>query len=317
MSEASASGGPNLSFSFRDTPVVMPCFGIVMFTGESFSAHAAAVLDAFDAFERLCPRSELTFYRTETMSQRKPVTPGTFGLLKTWLKPGAARREYVALDISGGASWAATSDINFSVFGRERDALTYESGKANWLRITVPLGRMSDELEVLDREAMRLFASMPFISGHAGPILELSLYYREESQRFAWKTVMRYRGFDFCDPAADCAAVGQDGLRSISWLTLLGSALALDLGGAKSLAPRLSKAVELRELPNGLCLKAGPRPELGDRYAGERLVNYESVFRACEPAIDRMAKRYSPMMLEADRRENTTKLMRRLAYEDE
>jgi hypothetical protein len=250
------------------------------------------------------------------MPKRKPVTPRTFGLLQTWLKPGAAKREYIALDITGGATWAATSDINFSVFGRERDAPTFESGKANWIRVTVPLGRMSTELAALDSEALRLFRSIPFVCGSAGPTLELSPYYDEESQRFAWKTVMRYRGFDFCDAFADSEAVGDDGLRGVNWLTFLGSGLAQELGGAKAIGARLTKACEVRELPTGLCLKAGVRPALGDRYANERLADYESVLRACEPAIQRMNERYSPMKLLQNRRENTTKLMRRLAYED-
>jgi hypothetical protein len=314
---STTENGPELSLCVDGLPTVMPCFAIVLYTQELLSGHATAVLDAYERFEQLCPRELLHHYGTETMSQRKPVTPRTFDLLKTWLKPGASRREYIALDITGGQSWAAISDINFSVFSREPDAVTYESGKANWIRLTVPLARMRGQLDELEAQAHRVFSSLPFVSGHAGPTLELSPYYRPKSQRFAWKTVMRYRGFDFCDPFADSAAVGDDGLRTVSWLTFLGEGLAKELGGARTLAGKVGAEAEVQALPTGLCLKAGPRPALGDRYANERLTSYEAVFRACENAIVRMNERYSPMMLLEDREENTSRLMRRLAYEDE
>lgn len=319
MSSPPNASGPELSLYVDGLPTVMPCFAIVLYTRELLSAHGDAVLQAWEHFERLCGRESLRHYGTETMSQRKPVTPRTFELLRTWLKPGAPRREYIALDLTGGESWAATSDTNFSVFGREPDAVTFESGKANWIRMTVPLGRMRGELELLEQEAHRLFGSLPFVSGHAGPTLELCPYYRPKSQRFAWKTVMRYRGFDFCDPMADSAAVAGDGLRTVSWLTFLGQGLAKEFGGPRGLAARLGAAAEVQELPTGLCLKAGPRPALGDRYANELLDNYQAVFRACEPAIQRMTERYSPMMLLDDdtREEDTRRLLRRLAYEDE
>jgi hypothetical protein len=309
--------GPQLSLDWKGKPVVMPTFGVTLFTDKVLSQHGDAVLAALEGFLRLVPRDQLTFYRTETMPQGKPVADRTFGLLKTWLKKGAARREYIALDLNAASAPNAVSDTNFSVFGREEDSLTFESGKANWVRFSVPLERMRSDLDALEREAKRLFESMPFVSGYAGPMLELSLYFQSLSIRFAWKTVMRCRGFDMCNAMADGRGVGSDGVRSVNWLTFLGSGLAAEFGGAAALQRRVSKGTEVTELATGVCLRAGPRPELGDVYAGERLADYESVFRACEPAILRMQARLSPMMLETDPRENTIKLLRRLAYEDQ
>ncbi|HSI49047.1 MAG TPA: type VI immunity family protein [Ideonella sp.] len=316
MQATSEGLGPQLTFTIRDTPVVMPCFGIALYTGEMLSKHGDAVLKAFERFGQWVPASELRWYITETMNKRKQVTAKTLNLLPTWLRPGAPRREYIALDLNGGKEWWESSDINFSVFGQEEDAPALSLGDANWVRMSFPLGWMLDRLPELEAQALELFASMPFVSGSAGPMFELCPSYRMESQRFAWPTVMRYRGFDICDPEADCGGVRSDGLRSVGWLTFLGTRLADEFGGAAGLRLRLAKTVEIQELATGLCLKAGSRPALGDWGTGERLTDYESVFRACEPAIERMAQRYSPMDLGQDEKEKTRRLMRRYAYED-
>ena len=316
MPPATEDQSPQLSFAIRGTWAVVPCFGITLYTGEQLSRHGDAVLQAFERFSQLVPPQELRFYATETMDKRKPVGPRTLSLLANWLRPDGPAREYVALDLTCGGDWWESSDRNFSVFGQERSSPTLALGDAHWVRMTFPLGWMGDRLDALEQQANALFASMPFVSGSAGPMLELCPYYRMQSQGFAWPTVMRYRGFDFCDPMADGAAVRDDGLRNVSWLTFLGSRLAQQLGGPAALAQRLGQAAQLSELPTGVCIKAGARPGLGDWMAQDRLDAYAAVFQACEPAIDRMAQRYSPMILRGDAKDKTVALLRRLAYED-
>lgn len=316
MQEDTAGKGPELVLERDGVPIVMPCFGIVLYTREILSQQAAAVLQAFDRFLSLVPREQLGMYRTETMPKRKPVTPGTLKLLETWLKPGAPKREFIALHLNTGRQWNETTQVNFSVLGVEPGGPTFESGDANWIYMTLPLAWMADRLDELEAEARRLFASLPFVSGTAGPMLELTIYDRRAADQFVWPTVMRYRGFEAIDPFADAEAVKGDGLRSVNWLTFLGQSLAEEFGGAAGLARAVGPGVDVQGFGQGVCLKAGPRPGLGDWYAHERLTAYEAVFRACEPAIDRMSGRLSSMMLASNREENTLRLVRRLAYED-
>jgi Protein of unknown function (DUF3396) len=190
---------------------------------------------------------------------------------------------------------------------------------ARWIYFTVPLAFMADRLVELEQAALKLFESLPFVSGFAGPMLEGSLYREREAHRFAWSTVMRYRGFEFCDAHADCNAITQNGMKTISWLTFLGEGLTAEFGGVTALAKRLAPHAEAIALRTGTCLKAGSRPELGDRNRGELLRNYEAVFRACEPAIERFINRHYGnyvMQVGGDERGKAIQFIRRLAYED-
>lgn len=307
-----------LSLEIDGETVVAPCFGIVLYTSENLSQHADAVLGALQAFERFCPRTQWTWYRTENMTKRKRVTARTSDLLATWLAAGAPAKDVIAIDINTGSDWGATSEFNFSVYGNEVDP-DPSNVDARWIYFTVPLSFMTDRLQELEETALKLFDSLPFVSGFAGPMLEGSLYQRQESDEFAWATIMRYRGFEFCDAQADCNATGFDGMKTVNWLTFLGANFTAALGGAAALGKLLAPHAEVIALHTGACLKAGPRPELGDRHRGERLHNYEAIFKVCEPFIDRFINRHHGnyvMQLGGDEREKTIRFLRRLAYED-
>lgn len=308
----------HLSLEIGGKTFVAPCFGIVLYTSENLSRHPDAVQGALQTFERLCPRDLWSWYRTENMSKRQRVTARTGGLLSAWLASGAPARDTIAIDINTGTDWDTTSEFNFSVYGEEIDP-DPDNVDARWIYLTVPLAFMVDRLQELEQAAMSLFESLPFVSGYAGPVLEGSLYRERESQRFAWATAMRYRGFDFCDAHSDCNAVAHDGLKTVSWLTFLGQALTAEFGGTAALGKRVAPVATATALRTGTCLKAGDRPELGDRHRGERLKSYETVFKACEPAIDRFINRHDGnyvMQLGGDERDKTVRYLRRLAYED-
>lgn len=298
--------------------IVVSCFGIVLYTAENFSRHAGAILGALQTFEQFCPRDRWSWYRTENMARRQRVTARTAGLLANWLAPKAPARNTIAIDINTGTEWSATAEFNLSIYGEEIDP-DPENIDARWIYFTVPLSFMVGRLEELERAALKLFESLPFVSGFAGPMLEGSLYRRQESDRFAWATAMRYRGLEFCDAHADCNAIAQDGMKTVNWLTFLGEGLTAELGGAADLEKRLSPYAETIALRTGTCLKAGVRPALGDRHLGERLRSYEAVFRVCEPYIERFINRHHGnyvMQLGGDEREKTVRFLRRLAYED-
>jgi len=311
--------GDKLSLEIDGKTIVAPCFGIVLYTAENLSKHAEAVLGALHAFERFCPRNQWAWYRTENMTKRQRVTARTAGLLGGWLAPGSPPKDTIAIDINTGTpDWGATSEFNFSVYGEEVDPVPHNID-ARWIYFTVPLSFVVDRLQELEQAALKLFDSLPFVSGFAGPMLEGSLYRERASQRFAWPTIMRFRGLEFCNAHSDCNAVAQDGMKTVSWLTFLGEGITSELGGATALGKRLAPHAEVIALRTGTCLKAGPRPELGDRHRGERLQNYEAVFKVCEPFIDRFINRHHGnyvMQLGGDEREKTIRFLRRLAYED-
>ena len=135
-----------LSLEIGGQPIVVPCFGIVLYTSENLSRHAEAVLRALQAFERFCPRDQWTWYRTENMTKRKRVTARTGHLLATWLGPGAPPKDTIAIDINTGTAWGATAEFNFSVYGEEIDP-DPDNVDARWIYLTVPLAFVVDRLK--------------------------------------------------------------------------------------------------------------------------------------------------------------------------
>ena len=61
---STSSIDPELSLYIDGLPTVIPCFGIIVYTRELLSQHADAVLNAYERFEKFCPRPLLHLYGT-------------------------------------------------------------------------------------------------------------------------------------------------------------------------------------------------------------------------------------------------------------
>jgi Type VI immunity for VRR-NUC len=123
---------------------------------------------------------------------------------------------------------------------------------------------------------------------------------------------MRYRGMDIAWPSLERAAVLHDSVRSVGWLTVLCDAFVKRLGGATAVRT-LKAPVEVMDVPRGVLLKAGATPTVGDVNRGDELAAYRHVFRMLQPLIEPVIPRYPTFSLRADRRDNTTAWLRRLA----
>jgi hypothetical protein len=76
---------------------------------------------------------------------------------------------------------------------------------------------------------------------------------------------------------------GYDKLRASNWLTFVGDMFVAKLGGAGALRAKLSPDIPVLPYAGGLCLQAGPAPELGDAKRGYIPEAYRTVARAIRP----------------------------------
>src|ERR1700750_3330516 len=74
-------------------------FGVNLYTNRSFYDCAPEVLATCSAFLERWPPARLNYYATETMRAHRPVSKRALNMLETWLKPGAPRKHYVALEL--------------------------------------------------------------------------------------------------------------------------------------------------------------------------------------------------------------------------
>ena len=121
--------------------------------------------------------------------------------------------------------------------------------------------------------------TLPFSSGWAGYTVawneSMGLPMGEPYQQLrAW--VMRYPGlgqgknFALYDRALK-------GIACVNWLTLLGAELTERKGGATAIAAALGPDIHVHPLGTGVCIQAGPLPQLGDVNRGDDLPIYRRV----------------------------------------
>jgi hypothetical protein len=268
-------------------------FNISVFTREPFTRQATAVLAAHDAFFAAAPRPNTWFYASENMSRHKPATERAMNMLHAWLKPKPPEREFIALELHGGPDFNSAPDVKFEIRGTEPGSASYDDGDANLLSFSFPADWALTQLEFLEAFARRLFAMMPLVSGHAGFSVELSRYFQAGAEARAWQHSMRHRGIDINRPSEDRAAVASDGLKSVSWLTFLGSAKS-EIRVPSAAAAR-AEGVLIEPLGQGILIKAGSSPALGNVSDPNDLPEYRRVFAWVKAAIERTTDRYPAM----------------------
>ncbi len=291
-------------------------FGVTLYTSVFFTEISKQVLACFEMFLRLCSRDQLRYYATTNMRMHKPITPRTFGMLETWLKPGAPPMDFIDLEMKNGVAYQDAPDLKFAVCAGGKGSLRHAAKHANMVSVAFPAEwgiQRAEEMLGFVRDLCSLF---PFQSGHAGISFECSRYAKTDSQTHAWQKSMRHRGIDIVRIPADAKAAGHDALKGVGWLTLLGKPLAAELGGTKSMHKSLPGEVEFIEAPTGgLILKAGPVPMIGDRNRDERLPLYGSVYRVVAPLVEVAAERSMAFNLLDDYVERTMAWYRRLSDE--
>jgi len=313
---ASAGGLPlsDLELSVDGVRIVSVAFAISLYTDRLFSSIPDAVLKWQEAFLRLCPAERLKFYATENMKKHKPVSKRVFGMLEGWLAAGAASREYIALELQDSEVFNASPHSLMKVLGGEAGSTAHAKKHANLVFMGFPGGwglERTDELLGLVKE---LCTEFPFRSGHAGFCFLCSRYEEGLSQTHAWEKSMRHRGIDIFDAVNDIIAAGQDGLKGVGWLTMLGESLVEELGGGEKIGKDVSKPVEVLRVGNGVLLKAGPRPEIGDTNRRDDLPAYKQVYRAVAPLVERAVSRSKSLNLDgSDYKERTLDWLRRFS----
>jgi hypothetical protein len=266
-------------------------FGIELYTNLAFSEFSEKLLLCYKKFLDICAPDRLRFYATTNMRKHQPVTKRTFGMLETWLKPGAPSREDIHLELKDGEVYQDAPKYKFAVSGGEKGSVSYHYKHANFLSVAFPPEWGFERTDEMLAVMQDLCSTFPAQSGHAGFAFECSRYEKKTSETYAWEKSMRHRGIDICRVPEDGSAVGQDALKGVGWLTFLGKSFIERLGGKTTIRKALDQKIEIIEVPRGLILKAGPIPAVGDVERGDHLPLYQSVQRLVSPLVAIAAER--------------------------
>jgi hypothetical protein len=158
------------------------------------------------------------------------------------------------------------------------------SAVAFWLPTEYLEAQGSERVRAL---AMALATPLAFCSGHAGLSLQGALDSASVKQEIRpW--CFRYPGMDIPDLDRHSWTLGTR-IRTISWLTFLGSPVLEALGGAAALRSRLSwPDTQVEEMEGGRAVVTlGASPEAGDTEAGQFLPAYRELAHVLEPWLYR------------------------------
>lgn len=291
---------------------VSAVFGVNFYTSQPLSSFADDVLACYQRFLDFCPVDRLAFYRTETMSRHKPTTKRALNMLPAWLAPDAPQREFIAIELKSGEDYREAPSFRFQVLGGELGSVAFEAEWANPISLALPPEFGLEQQEAILDLVKELCELIPYSSAHAGFALECSPYAQEESETHAWKTSMRHLGMDiYMGGRRETIAAGQDALKGVGWLTILSHELANEVGGPDAIAKTVAADCKVVEVKGGLLVKAGPRPAIGDRNRKDYLPQYQSVYEALRPLLDKATERAHFLELEREEEEGTEAWYRR------
>jgi hypothetical protein len=288
---------PDLELVDDDVRLVSLTFGISLYTDRLFSTIPEAVLACQEKFLSLCPPAKLTFYSTENMRKHQPVNKRVLNMLETWLKPGAPPRPTYVLELRDGEHQTWAPKYHFWVYGKELLPDGTQPKQANYVAMAFPHEWGLERTEEMLQFTRSLCEIFPFSTGHAGYSFVCSRYADEESQTYAWKKCMRHRGIDIFGFVIDPLAVDHDAVKGVNWLTILDDRFVKELGGEAKVRKALPKAVETLPVKNGLLLKAGDQPQIGDTNRREFLPEYKAVYKLIKPLVERAIDRWPSLNL--------------------
>jgi len=280
-----------------------------------FNEYPKQFLEAFDSLSGRFG-AQFKWYQNYTMNRFSPVTPKTITSPRTWLRSG---RQDVArmLYLKGPDEMKAAGKYVLHFKYHPAKAL-YSRGNTPFLRIATPSEPLEqDPRDYLDT-ARRLCDLLPYLSGHVGYCLETSPYYENQAYRAAYPLAMRHPGLNIASDHATRPLRDEKGVETINWLTLIGAIPLAKLGGAARLRAALARVPEIQiiDSANGVIVRAGDRPQLGDVNRRDALPLYREVYRAVKPVVEPVIARFRPLLLGGaleDDAEKTQRWLRRFA----
>lgn len=272
---------------------------IVLYFQGGFRAHSEGVLRFYEGgLEHV--RDRITFYALDGSNNFKPIRPNVFGMPRFWASPEAKERGRYGLDLKSGPEPSNVGDAGFSFW----DGNFWRTGH---VRLFLPLDFIANSVEPFIRLAKDLSSKLPFIYGHAGFAVNMYEHFSSQAPDMPVLPLsLRFHGIDLGKPLF-FEGMATEGIKSINWLTFLGSPMVEKLGGKPALQQALGSGNPIHDLPHGLMIQAGPEPGFGDVEQGETLPHYHQVGRAVRPL------RLAPEVLQNDigGKENTCRWLAR------
>jgi hypothetical protein len=244
---------------------------------------------AYERARQLVGR-DYTWGADPTTGEPQAVAGSLLGEVRAW-PPRWLNLFDLWMIFHGGAAVDDADAHSFLAVSRDRDddelSILSVSFPLSWAREHTPDDFVAWVLE--------LCALVGPSFGYAGPAIlaqRQAVHVDPEGARAIYPLAKQYRGLEIDFPVVHEAYLrGRDEIKGVNWLTVLGSPWEATLGGRDALVSSLQPVASCLRFQSpgtgaeGLVIRAGVAPQLGDVATRERMPAYEHVARRLAPVL--------------------------------
>jgi len=274
------------AFDSFGEPVLRLAVGMELYFPRPMHQYRAQVLEVWKRFLAWRGDDVMTWARLGGGNKSRNMNKAAYRTIETWLDGSRPYGPICFINVHDGELDQIGSHA-FRVQGYDAE-LDLESGDTtiNFVQLRVPLSA-ADDPDALAARLVEVAAALEFVCGTAGLMLHTTPFGADDLWKEIRGLVTRFEGVepDGVDGGKWRAALG---LTGINWLTFVGPPHLEKLGGIQAIEARATKApgVTAQRIGQGVVLRAGPRPRVGDRNKPSNALDpYREVHRIVGSAL--------------------------------
>jgi len=215
-------------------------------------------------------RPHATFFDVDGKWKYKKIRKDTFDLFPFWVSKNEDKPYGIRIEAGR--------------FPEEVSEYAFQFSDETYIRFVLPIEFLFQSPDSFVELVKKTVGNFEFYSGHAGigTNTHHNLPGADPDLTPIYALSRRYRGVDWGFPQY-FGDLSEFGIKGVNWLTLVGEEWVEQLGGIDSIKKNFSASILVHELPHGILIQAGPRPELGYVNSEETLPLYHEVGAALQP----------------------------------
>lgn len=241
------------------------------------------LLAACDEYFKMIPQDALRWASVGANSEVwKPVDSTTQRRCRAQLSATAAeKRSLTSFELADGEMAGDAPSHGIMVIGNPTDPAMPD--ELSLMQMYFPSEVVkSDRVDQFVDNVCKVANLLPFVSGYASPGLQWAEIGRRSAVKRSRSIMARYPGYDVQMNETGRRRLGLR-VRGARWLTFLGPQIMKNLGGAESIGEMLSEPIEVQSIGQGVMIRAGNLPEIGDRGRNVGTPLLRSVAKVLEP----------------------------------
>jgi len=241
---------------------------------------AISVLTTFEEYLKIIPENALRWGAVgANAGEWRRIKSTTFAQCRAQLKPEAVRaRPLTAFELTDGEVGGSAPSYGITIIGHPFEPKFPH--KRALVQLYFPIAVTEDAVvDDFVETVCRLAALLPYVSGYASPGLHCAGL---DSRKQARAIARRYPGYDVQDNAVGRRTINFK-VRGARWLTFLGPDISSKLGGLQTLQLIFKPPIQILQIGDGVLIRAGKQPELGDVSRGIGTPLLRAVAKVIEP----------------------------------